>query len=134
MDSQTQPEAEPLKTTREVAEMLGVQIKTLQLWVREENARPISNGDGRQRRLSWTPEAIEQARRLRDRANQESPLIAAMGPDLIAATNEAKRMKDYQGDDDVVVAGPQRGRIFRSDTTLGEVLRKMRGPFFVLMR
>ena len=122
------------KTTREVSEELSVSMKTLQLWVRDETVRPIVNGNGTQRRITWTPEAVEQARRCRDRAAYESPLIAAIGPDLIAAMNEAKRMKDYQGDGDVVVAGPLKGRIFRSDDTLGEVLRRMRGPFFLLMR
>lgn len=131
MDSETEVD---FKTTREVAIELGVNPKTLQLWVRQENVQPISNGSGRQRRLKWTPESIEHARRLRDRDAQESPLIAAMGPELIAALHEAKRAKDYQGDDDIVVAGPNAGRVFRSDTPLATVLRKLPDRVLLVMR
>lgn len=123
-----------MKTTREVADDLGVNIKTLQLWVREKNVRPFSSGEGRLRRLSWPQEAIEQARRLRDRESRESPLIAAMGPELIAALKEAKRMKDYQGDGDVVAASAHSGRIFREDTPIRDVLRKVKAPFIILAR
>lgn len=125
---------ESTKTTREVADDLAVNMKTLQLWVREETVRPIVHGEGKRRRIEWTQEAIEQARRCRDREAKESPLLAALGPDLISAMLEAKRMRDYQGDGDVIVAGSAKGRIFRSDAQLGDVLKKMRGSFFVLMR
>lgn len=121
------------KTTREVADELSVNPKTLQLWVREEHVTPITTGQGRQKRIAWTPEAVDQARRLRDRAAAESPLLAALGPELVGAVDEARRMKPYQFEGDVIVASAQAAKIYRDDTTLRAVLRQAKGKALLIL-
>lgn len=121
------------KGSREVAAELDVNIKTLQLWVREGYVSPRTVGEGRQLRIDWQSEDVERAKRLRDR-NGSTPLAAAFGPDLMAAMSEAWRMRDFRGDDDVIVCSHERGRVFRNDTTLKEVVRKMPGRVLVILK
>jgi len=121
------------KGSREVADALDVNLKTLQLWVREGYLRPKVTGEGRQRRIAWRKADIERAKRLRDR-NGTPTLVAAFGPDFETAISEAWRMRDFCGDGDVVVGGAERGRIFRDDTSLRDVLRRTCGTVLVILR
>lgn len=120
-------------TTREVSDLLGVDPKTLQYWAREGHIRVNSSGEGRGRRIDWTPEAVEQARRVRDRCPGDSSILHAVGPELQQALELARKQQSKQYGGDVIVASTERARIFRGDTTLSEVLRKVPGSVCVVL-
>lgn len=122
-----------IKTTGEVARELSVQPATLQLWVREGYMVPRSTGAGPRKRLAWAEQDVARARRMRDR-NGSSPLVAVFGPELAAAAAEAWKLRDFRGDGDAVVAGPERGRIFRVDATIQQVASRLTGDFLIILR
>lgn len=124
---------EPTKHTREVATELDVNLKTLQSWVRDGLIAPPTTGEGRMLRIEWRPEDVESAKRLRDR-NGQTPLQAAFGPELFSALRQARRQREFEAEGEVSVCSAQRGRVFRSDTTLAEVLRRVPGRVLIILR
>lgn len=121
------------KSTGDVARELNVQVGTLQLWVREGYMAPRSTGHGPRKRLEWSPADMERARRMRDR-NGSSPLVAVFGPELSAAAHHGWKLRDFRDQDTIVIAGPERGRIFQGDAMLRDVLARLKGDFLVIVR
>jgi excisionase family DNA binding protein len=122
-------------TTKEVAEMLDVNMKTLQFWVREGFIDAVKiTGEGRQRRIEWTEDGIEQARKMKDRAANGSAVADVYGTDLLTTMRRAKEMKDYQSPGNIIVASPKTARLFRDDRSLGDVLRTIPGTFLIILR
>lgn len=120
-------------TTRDVSELLGVNVKTLQFWAREGHISVDSTGSGPNRRIAWTEDAIEQARRVRDRCAGDASLAVAIGPELAQAMERGRKLRKLQFDGDVIVASKDGARVFRSDTTLHEALRRVKGTVFVVL-
>jgi transposase-like protein len=121
------------KKTTEVARDLGVNVTTLRGWVRDGKIATDGGPGGPGRGIQWTDTAIEQARRLRDRVAGDSSLATAIGPDVSAAIELARKAQALRSPGDVVVATPESARIFRDDSTLSEVLRRTRGKLMVVL-
>lgn len=120
-------------STVAVARQIGVNLKTLQSWVRDGKISVDTKGEGTQRRILWTDESIAQATRLRDRVAGDSALATSLGPDLAAALELARQAMNLKSDADVIVATPESARVFRNDSTLADVLRRIRGNTMVLI-
>lgn len=123
------------KSTREVGKLLGVSIKTLQFWVREGFVDAVEvTGTGRQRRIIWTDDGIEQARKMKDRSENGSAIADVYGTDLLDTMRRAKEAKDQLGDSDVVVASPKTVRILQRDRTIRDAIRTVPGTFLIILQ
>lgn len=124
---------ERLNTTK-VAKLLGVQEKALQRWVREGIIDVETSGSGSRKRIHWDQASVVQARRVRDRVAGDSMLASSIGPDIAAALELARKSRRFKSDDDVIVATANTARIFRQDASLSDVIRRIRGTVFVVLK
>jgi electron transfer flavoprotein alpha/beta subunit len=119
--------------TAKIAKDLGVPKQNLMRWVRDGLISVDTEGEGPAKVIKWDDAAVEQARRLRDRVAGDSQLATGIGPEVAAAVELARKAKLVQGKDDVIVSTPDGARIFRTDSTLGDVLKRVRGTVMVML-
>lgn len=126
-------------TTAEVAEQIGVELKTLQKWVREGYLSPESEGKGRQKRHTWMPEHLAAAREFATTRSQEQraaetrrALDRLMGLDGLYNLNRALTMRCPA--ESVIAAGPDGARAARLNESVSALLGRIGGCGVILPR
>lgn len=124
-------------TTREVADLIDVSIKTVQFWVRERYLTPATEGDGRQKRITWSQSDLDAAMAYKDEQAQakkgreiRDTLIDTIGRDGLRHFNEALDMHRPRGS--VVCAGPAGARVVRLNDTVKTVMDRIGGSGLIL--
>lgn len=127
-----------VKTTREVAEAVGVKIPTLQKWVRDGLLTPSAVGEGKQRRLSWSEEDAAAAADLAAKGGRASvsALISELAPaGVVPHLVKAEMMLEQLSPHQVIVVGESGPRVFDRDMPVGAIVKKLvpcRGQFSAL--
>lgn len=124
------------RSTSEVAAEIRVKQQTLQFWVREGLLRPRSSGEGRQRRLSWSAEDIEQARQLArsgGKAGVAGSVEAEVGAEFLAGFSRGQSLRGKASRGQITIAGASGARLFRDDATIREVLKTIPGGLLVVL-
>lgn len=124
-------------TTKEVSELLNVGMKTLQYWIRKGFVTPAINGEGRQRRATWTEADVEAARAYSSEEGHSQKareirdsLLEQFGDGVIAAFNRAAALPCPPGA--VRCAGPRGERLVQTKDTVGTLLRRIGGSGIIL--
>lgn len=104
-------------TTKEVASKIHVPVSRLQFWVREGILTPAANGEGRQRRLLWGPQDIQDAEALKNGKGKMGTLQVLL--------EQAEALKTTVEPNEVIAAGTGGARRFPHDTPISEVTRRL---------
>jgi hypothetical protein len=117
-----------MKSTREAAREIGVKVPTLQKWVRDGLLNPDRDGEGSQRRLSWSAEDIAAAKVLSSNGGRSgvTSFLAELAPSgVVPHLTKAQAMLESLAADHVLVVGEKGPRVFRADTPIGVALAKV---------
>lgn len=124
-------------TTAQVADLIGVELKTLQKWVREGYLSPESEGKGRQKRHTWAPEHVAAAReyatdkvQAKKARDVRDTLLDLLGADGLRNLNRALDMQCPQGS--VLAAGPDGARAVRLNEPVSRLLGRIGGRGIIL--